>query len=1324
MKPLLADQRAQDFDILLIQEPWKNPHIHTTHNPDKTTWDLIYAAKPNTRSCIFINKKRIAESSWTVTWLEEDICAIELTVQRRQGRGDADGEDETQATTTITVISVYNPSPEGDEESTVLATLRNILLVSRELTIVMGDFNLHHPIWTGPEYHHRHRAADHLVDIMHSSGLNLATPVGTITFDNGYQTTIDLAMCSTDLSECLSTCITSDELAHDSDHNATALCLNIARPEVPSNATRRRWASTDTAALLDTFRTEIQGFELREFNTVTDIDNAITDLSAAINLAVEKATPTSRVCSRSKPGFNSHCKMACREAQRLRRQWQDTRLAEDREAYQQSLKQKRTILRQAGSAEFHRMIEETAATEAGLWKLAKWSRNRATIPGRIPPLKTAEGTTVTTTDDKARAFKEIFYPPVRQADLSDIGLTESPPPICEDTPITTEEIQAAIAHPPPLKSPGPDGIPNLILQRIGRPLSIILVRVFNACLQLGYHPQHFRMQETSIIRKPQKPDYGVAKAYRPIALLNTMGKILETVMASRLACLATSKHLLPSRHLGGLAGTGTEQALHIIVEDIHNAWRKGKIVSMLLLDVEAAFPNVNGERLVENLRRKAIPAQMLSWIRSFLLDERQTTMKFDNQTTQPMVIQTGIPQGSPISPILFLFYNAGILEKTQELADTATVANGSPRATGYIDDVGLTVSGDSPESNCRAIEQLHTLAAESWAATHGAKFETTKYELIHFTRNSEYVRSGASVTLGQTQINPSNAVRYLGVYLDRQLRWRQQMEAVVTRGKKSIGALRQLSRSTWGVSLGNMRKAYQAIVIPQLLYASSVWYGSGKRKKWMVDKLSSLQHEAGVVISGAFRATSRAALNVELYLPPIDIVLEQRNAKTISRLATVPSGHALSQHIDTAFRKGVRSAPYKRFASPLQELGEANRHLFLEGKRPETITPYAVAPHVPTPPIVIHNSREEAIANHDSLRESCLDELAIYTDGSGINGKVGSAAVIPSQPNLTAQAGRAELAYIGSDNEQNVYLAELQGIFMALRMFDEDDQGYQKARIYTDNQAAIISSHKPRQQSGQHLIKRILQLWNCLRQRGKTVVLQWIPAHEGVLGNERADIAAKLATGWRPRSRTTSPCSAALVWDITAWEIEHLNPQDTELTGPRIRYPKLRSALYRQINAALLPEWRAQWNASITGKDLRHLDPTLPSKKVLGLHSNHKPSNSLLVQLRTEKVGLRAFLHLRKVPGYEHEGGNVCECEEAFQTAKHVLLQCPIWRRQRRQMQLEGGEAKTRDIKTLLTDKTVVGLAVRFMANTGVLKQYHTVDWSSAELPADSSGNQ
>ena len=68
---------------------------------------------------------------------------------------------------------------------------------------------------------------------------------------------------------------------------------------------------------------------------------------------------------------------------------------------------------------------------------------------------------------------------------------------------------------------------------------------------------------------------------------------------------------------------------------------------MLLLDVEAAFPNVVGERLVHNLKMKAIPDQILHWTQSFLLDERQTTLSFDDQTTSPMKVRVGLPQGSP-----------------------------------------------------------------------------------------------------------------------------------------------------------------------------------------------------------------------------------------------------------------------------------------------------------------------------------------------------------------------------------------------------------------------------------------------------------------------------------------------------------------------------------------------------------------------------------------------------------------------------------------------------------------------------------------------------
>jgi hypothetical protein len=153
--------------------------------------------------------------------------------------------------------------------------------------------------------------------------------------------------------------------------------------------------------------------------------------------------------------------------------------------------------------------------------------------------------------------------------------------------------------------------------------------------------------------------------------------------------------------------------------------------------------------------------------------------------------------------------------------------------------------------------------------------------------------------------------------------------------------------------------------------------------------------------------------------------------------------------------------------------------------------------------------------------------------------------------------------------------------------------------------------------------------------------------------------------------------------------------------------------------------WKDQWSRSPTGKNLRDLDSTLPSKKVLGLHSNHKPTNSLLVQLRSQKIGLRAFLHSRKAPGFEHEGGAICECREGPQTVKHVILQCPLWNKERRQMQIDGGEALTRDVKSLLTHPKGVRLAVRFMVATGLLKQYQSINWASA--PAfnanGSSGN-
>jgi hypothetical protein len=155
-----------------------------------------------------------------------------------------------------------------------------------------------------------------------------------------------------------------------------------------------------------------------------------------------------------------------------------------------------------------------------------------------------------------------------------------------------------------------------------------------------------------VIRKPGKGDYTDPKSYRPIALLSTLGKALEGVMATRISYLVERHSLLPQNHIGGRRKRSCEHALHLLMERVFAACREGySLVSLLTLDVSGAFDNVDHKRLLHNLRQRRIPEELIRWITSFLSD-RTTTMTLLEGPMGTFDLHTGIPQGSPLSPIL------------------------------------------------------------------------------------------------------------------------------------------------------------------------------------------------------------------------------------------------------------------------------------------------------------------------------------------------------------------------------------------------------------------------------------------------------------------------------------------------------------------------------------------------------------------------------------------------------------------------------------------------------------------------------------------------
>lgn len=141
-----------------------------------------------------------------------------------------------------------------------------------------------------------------------------------------------------------------------------------------------------------------------------------------------------------------------------------------------------------------------------------------------------------------------------------------------------------------------------------------------------------------------------------------------------------------------------------------------------------------------------------------------------------------------------------------------------------------------------------------------------------------------------------------------------------------------------------------------------------------------------------------------------------------------------------------------------------------------------------------------------------------------------------------------------------------------------------------------------------------------LRLSGFTIELHWVPAHASIDGNEVADKLAKEATGWRlkklRRGRTRE--------------------ENTSSTAPQAQYvKKLLSAKKTQLALCALNEWKQKWTTETRGRALHKLEPS-PRRGIVKLHAGlTKELSALVIQMRTEKIGLCEFLFQRKVPGIE-----------------------------------------------------------------------------------------
>ena len=175
--------------------------------------------------------------------------------------------------------------------------------------------------------------------------------------------------------------------------------------------------------------------------------------------------------------------------------------------------------------------------------------------------------------------------------------------------------------------------------------------IFTACVRLGHHPPRWKEAKVVVIPKPDKADYSLAKAHRPISLLEAMSKLMEKAVAKRMQHDIVVHELIPANQFGGCMHSSCLDAGITLIHNVQTAHAAGLKAGILLFDVRGFFDNVNHNRLEAILGNLGYAPELVKWAGAFLRD-RKVRLSFNNITSEERDQPVGVPQGSPLSPVL------------------------------------------------------------------------------------------------------------------------------------------------------------------------------------------------------------------------------------------------------------------------------------------------------------------------------------------------------------------------------------------------------------------------------------------------------------------------------------------------------------------------------------------------------------------------------------------------------------------------------------------------------------------------------------------------
>ena len=269
---------------------------------------------------------------------------------------------------------------------------------------------------------------------------------------------------------------------------------------------------------------------------------------------------------------------------------------------------------------FNTKIQEVASKSHGSWELTNWI-SRCKLPA-IEVIK-YDGRLCLFSESLWEALHNTFNTALNcQVDFNILSEIK-----CKSTSrwssFSKEEFKQVISKCNDLSLPGPDKLTWHHLKSIIKQDDCLvnIINIANSCINLGHWPNYFKCLSTMIIPKPNKTMYDQPKAFQPIVLLNTLGKLIKKVIAELQFTVVSNNFIHPSQ-LGGLKFKSTTDTGVALTHIVYSGWVKNKMTSTLTFNISQFFPLLNHWLLTLILKKTGLEPKVTSFFMNYLVKRK------------------------------------------------------------------------------------------------------------------------------------------------------------------------------------------------------------------------------------------------------------------------------------------------------------------------------------------------------------------------------------------------------------------------------------------------------------------------------------------------------------------------------------------------------------------------------------------------------------------------------------------------------------------------------------------------------------------------------